>query len=188
MLKIRKCGHKDLEKYYSLISVDFNSEEIISRLYIHMAMHTGALEMLVFYDEETGIDIGYAIVFTKSLYGYVLIKYLAIFPWHRNKGYGDMAINLISERYKDKQGIIAEIADFKNNDPDHHIKLRRFFAYYGFISAKADYRIRGVKTSLMVKSEKGTADISPVVHRIIRDIYSGILPKSVMSKIIEIRN
>ena len=45
MLKLRKCSHKDLEKYYSLFEVDFDSEELLPKLSIHRAMLKGEQEL-----------------------------------------------------------------------------------------------------------------------------------------------
>ena len=32
MLKLRKGGHRELEKYYGLMEIDFDSEELMSKL------------------------------------------------------------------------------------------------------------------------------------------------------------
>ena len=50
MLKLRKCSHKDLEKYYSLFEVDFDSEELLPKLSIHRAMLKGEQELLAMCD------------------------------------------------------------------------------------------------------------------------------------------
>ena len=47
MLNLRKCGHKDLERYYSLLEMDFAKEEIISKLSLHRALLNGSAELLV---------------------------------------------------------------------------------------------------------------------------------------------
>ena len=88
MLNLRKCGHKDLERYYSLLEMDFAKEEIISKLSLHRALLNGSAELLVVYDEESSLEVAYALVLTKNLYGYVLLKYMAVLPWYRGKGVG----------------------------------------------------------------------------------------------------
>ena len=65
MLNIRKGGHKDLEHYFTLIEMDFDSEEIIPRIAIHKGIMNGSIEMLVAYDEDSGMDAGYALVLTE---------------------------------------------------------------------------------------------------------------------------
>ena len=154
MLNLRKCGHKDLERFYGLFEMDFAKEELISKLSLHRAMLNGSAELLVVYDEESNLEVAYAVVLTKNLYGYVLLKYMAVLPWYRGKGVGIAAMRLINKRYADRQGIIAELSS---------------------------------PVELMVKPIKGTFEIEPVEHRIIRDFYTRILNPFAMDKMIDIR-
>ena len=86
MLTLRKCSHRDLEKYYSIFEMDFDSDELLPKLSIHKAMLRGEQELIAMYDEESGMDIACALVCTKSLYGYVLLKYFSVLPWYRDRG------------------------------------------------------------------------------------------------------
>ena len=52
------------------------------------------------YDEESNLEVAYALVLTKNLYGYVLLKYMAVLPWYRGKGVGIAAMRLIREDFK----------------------------------------------------------------------------------------
>ena len=88
MLTLRKGGHRDLERYYGLMEVDFDSEELIGKLAIHRAISRGDQELLIAYDDESGLEAAYALVCCRGLYGYVLLKYLGVFPWYRGKGLG----------------------------------------------------------------------------------------------------
>ena len=179
MLNLRKCGHKDLERYYSLLEMDFAKEEIISKLSLHRALLNGSAELLVVYDEESSLEVAYALVLTKNLYGYVLLKYMAVLPWYRGKGVGIAAMRLINKRYADRQGIIAELTSFEDEDGSMIKGLRKFF--------DSDYRIGGAPVELMVKPIKGTFEIEPVEHRIIRDFYTRVLNPFTMDKMIDIR-
>ena len=85
MLTLRKGGHRDLERYYGLMEVDFDSEELIGKLAIHRAISKGEMELLIAYDDETKLEGAYALVICRGLYGYVLLKYMAVFPWYRGK-------------------------------------------------------------------------------------------------------
>ena len=187
MLKLRKCSHKDLEKYYSLFEVDFDSEELLPKLSIHRAMLKGEQELLAMYDEESGLDVACALVCTKSLYGYVLLKYFSVFPWYRDRGFGVEAMRLINKRYADKQGIIAEITEFEDDYPNHIKKLFKFFARFGYVEIKSDYRIGGTTAHVFVKPIKGTHEIEPVYHRIISEYYSRCLNPFAMDSMIDIR-
>ena len=119
MLTIRKGGHRDLERYYGLMEIDFDSEELLGKLAIHRAISRGEQELLIVYDDETNLEVAYALCGVKSLYGYVLLKYMAVFPWYRGKGLGIQTMRLLNKRYADRQGIIAELTEFDDPEPDH---------------------------------------------------------------------
>lgn len=109
MISMRKGGHKDLERYYSAMEMDFDSDELLPKLAIHKGMLNGSMELLVFTEDESNIELGYALVFVKSLYGYVLLKYYGILPWYREHGVGVETMRMINKRYADRQGILAEL-------------------------------------------------------------------------------
>ena len=186
MLNIRKGNHRDLGRYYSLMELDFDKKELLPKLAIHKAMLNGTQELLVIFDDESRIELAYALVCCKSLYGYVLLKYFGVLPWYRGKGIGVEAMRLINRRYADRQGILAELTAFDDENGDYLKKLRRFFARFGYVGVESDYRLGGAEVELMVKPIKGTADISPVAHRMIRDMYSRCLTAATMNKMIDI--
>ena len=187
MLNIRKGGHRDLERVYSLIDLDFDKKELIPKMSIHKAMMEGAMELVLLYDDESNMDLGYALVCCKGLYGYVLLKYFGILPWYRDKGLGVEAMRLVNKRYADRQGVVAELTTFDDEGGEYLMKLRRFFARFGYVEVKSDYRLGGAEVQLIVKPIKGTAEISPVSHRIIRDFYSRCLSAAAMARMIDIR-
>ena len=186
-MELRLGGHRELERYYQLMEMDFDSEELVSRLNIHRGMMSGALEFLVIYDQESGMDLAYALVCTKNLYGYVLLKYFAVLPWYRGKGIGVQAMRLINKRYADRQGIIAEITEFEDEDKDRVRKLRKFFTRFGYEKIRSDYRISGVEAHLMVKPMKGPADIAPIAHRVMPDFYTRFMSDLAAYRMIDIR-
>jgi len=187
MLKLRKCSHGDLEKYYPLFEMDFDSEEMLPKLAIHRSMMKGEQELLAMYDDESGLDIAYALVCTKSLYGYVLLKYFAVLPWYRDKGLGVEAMRLLNKRYADRQGIIAELTEFEDDYPNHLKKLFKFFARFGYVQIESDYRIGGVTAHVFVKPIKGSFEIEPVYHRIISEYYERCLNPFAVERMIDIR-
>lgn len=187
MMNIRKGGHKDLDKYYSLMEMDFDSEELIPKLSLHKALLNGAAELLVAYDEESQLETGYALVLAKGMYGYVLLKHMGVMPWYRGKGVGVQIMRLVNKRYADRQGILAEITEFGDDDPDHMKKQQRFMARFGYVEVNCDYRISGTKAHLLVKPLKGGPEIERVAHRIIGDIYSRVLPAYKQAQMIDIR-
>lgn len=187
MLNIRQGGHADLEKYYTLMEMDFDSEEMLPKIAIHKALMNHTMELLVIYDEDTRMDISYALLVKKGVYGYVLLKYMAVMPWYRGKGFGKETMRMLNRRYADTQGIIAEITDFPDDDPDHQRKLFKFFARFGYVEVPSDYRISGTTAHVYVKPLKGGWDISPVLHRIIKDFYERCLTPVTVHRMIDIK-
>lgn len=185
-MELRKGGHAELERYYQLMEMDFDSEELLNRVSIHKGLMNGSWEFLIGYDEESRMDLAYALVGTKSLYGYVLLKYLAVLPWYRGQGVGVQFMRLLNRRYADRQGIIAEITEFEDEDQDRVKKLTKFFSRFGYESVRSDYLIGGVRANIMVKPMKGSADIAPIAHRIIPDFYSRCMTAVGMYKMIDI--
>lgn len=187
MLALRKGGHRDLERLYSAFELDFDRRELLPKISIHKAMMAGDQELLVFYDEESGITAGYALVMVRGVYGYVLLKYFGILQWFREQGLGIQAMRLINKRYADRQGILAELTVFDDADGDYLRKLRKFFTRFGYQDVRSDYRLGGAPVDLMVKPIRGTAEIAPVAHRMIADFYSRCLRPVSFAKMVDIR-
>lgn len=176
MLNIRNGSHRELEKYYPLMEMDFDSAELINKLYLHRGMMNGSCEFLIVFDEESRMDLGYALVCGKNLYGYALLKYFAVLPWYRGKGVGVQCMRMLNKRFADRQGLVAEITEFPDEDKDRVKKLMRFFARFGYVENAVDYRVGGERAHLMVKPLKGSEDISAVARRILPDFYSRLMP------------
>ncbi len=187
MLNIRKGGHAELEKYYPLMEMDFDSEELISKLSLHKAIMNGTAEFLIVYEQESNLDVAYALTLCKNLYGYVLLKYLGVLPWYRERGMGVETMRLLNRRYAGKQGLIAEITEYPDEDADRVRKLQKFFARFGYVEVPSDYRISGVAAHLMVKPIKGSAEIAPIAHRILPDFYTRCMSDRAVRKMIDIR-
>lgn len=187
MLTIRKGGHVELERFYSAMEIDFDQKELIGKWSIHRAISAGDQELLLFSDAESGIDVGYALVMCRGLYGYVLLKYFGILPWYRGKGLGVEAMRLINKRYADRQGILAELTTFDDEKGEYLRKLRKFFARFGYVQIRSDYRLGGSPVELMVKPLQGPWDVAPIAHRMIRDFYSRCLRFSSYERMIDIR-
>ena len=177
----------ELERFYSAMEIDFDQKELIGKWSIHRAISAGDQELLLFSDEESGIDVGYALVMCRGLYGYVLLKYFGILPWYRGKGLGVEAMRLINKRYADTQGLLAELTTFDDEQGEYLRKLRKFFARFGYVQVRSDYRLGGSPVELMVKPLQGPWDIAPIAHRMIRDFYSRCLRFSSYERMIDIR-
>lgn len=187
MLDMRKGGHAELEKYYSLMEIDFDSRELMGRLSLHRALMNGTAELLIVYEKESGLDLAYALTIVKNIYGYVLLKYMGVLPWYRGRGMGVELMRFLNRRYADRQGLIAEITEFPDEDEDRVKKLRKFFARFGYVQLDCDCRIGGEKAGIMAKPLKCSADIGPVIHRIIPDFYGRCLSPAGLRKMLDIR-
>ena len=176
MLRVRGASVTELGRWYSALETDFDERELLPLAAIRRAVKRGEQEFLLFEDEKTGIPEGYALVCTRSVYGYVLLKYFGIFPWYRNQGIGVAAIRLLHKRYADRQGILAELTAFDDSEDDSYLrKLKRFFQRFGYVEVPCRYRLGGADVTLTAKPVRGTAEIAPVARRMILDFYSRCL-------------
>ena len=188
MLTLQKAGHRDLVRCYPLLETDFDSEELLGRLALHRGLSGGAVEFLTLRDSESGMDAAYALLLTGSLYGWVDLKYMAVMPWFRGRGLGVELMRQLNRRYADCQGILAELTEFDDPDPDRLRKLRKFFSRFGYEELPCDCRLRGVKVNLLLKPLRGrTEDVAPVIHRVLPDFYRHFLPESALRRMPDIR-
>ena len=65
-------------------------------------------------------------------------------------------------------------------------KLRKFFSRFGYENLPCDYKLGGAPAELMVKPLKSSADLSPVIHRVVRDFYSRVLGPARLNKMVDI--
>ena len=119
MLNIRKGGHRDLERWYNMFEVDFDERELLPKLGLHTAISKGDAELLIIYDEDSKLELAYALVLCRNVYGYVLLKYFGVLPWYRGKGVGLQAMRMLNKRYAETQGILAEISVFDPEEDDY---------------------------------------------------------------------
>lgn len=188
MLIVRKAGHRELERFYGLFEMDFDRRELLPRLAIHRGMTRGDMELLIVTEEESRIDVAYALTFCRGLYGHVLLKYFAVLPWYRERGLGVQAMRLIHKHYSEAQGILAELTVFDPEDDGSTLrKMQKFFGRFGYEPVDCDYRLAGAPVELRLKNIKGQADIGPVVHRILRDLYSRVLGPTSLERTVQIR-
>lgn len=187
-LTLRVCGHRELEHVYSLFELDFDKKELLPRLSIHKAMLRGDMELLAVTEEESRIDLAYVLVGCRGLFGYVWLKYLDVIPFCRGKGLGVETMRLLHKRFADRQGIVTEITDFDAQGQGETLrKQRKFFARFGYEELKSDLTLGGTEDHVMVKPIRGSAEISPIIHRVMLDFYSRVLSPAALERMVEIR-
>ena len=188
MLKLRVCGHRELERIWSLFELDFDKKELLPKLGVHKAMLRGDVELLAVTEDESRIDLAFALVGCRGLYGYVWLKYLDVIPFYRGKGLGLETMRMLNRRYADRQGVVAEITDFSGDGEGETLRRqRKFFARFGYEEIGSDLKIGGVKDHLMVKPIRGTAEIGPIAHRVMLDFYSRVFSPAALERAVEIR-
>ena len=185
MLQIRKGGHRGLERFYPMFEVDFDRKELLPKLSLHTAVSRGDAELLILFDEESKLELGYALTLCKNIYGYVLLKYFAVLPWYRGKGLGAQLMRMINKRYAGSQGLLAELAVFDPEDRDTLRKLRKVFGRFGYEAVERPFRLAGTEAELLVKPLQGSTDIAPVAHRVLRDFYARVLGPSRLEKMLD---
>lgn len=186
MLTLRACGHRELERIYSLLELDFDKKELLPRLGIHKAMLRGDMELLALTEDETRIDLAYALVGCRGAYGYVWLKYLDVIPFYRDKGVGIEAMRMLNRRYAEKQGIVTEITDFDPEGGGETLrKQQKFFARFGYRELESGLRLGGTEDHVLVKPIRGSAEIAPIIRRIMRDFYSRVLTPWELDRTVE---
>ena len=187
MLTLRVCGHRELEHVWSLFDLDFDKKELLPKLGVHKAMLKGDMELLAVTETESRIDLAYALVGCRGLYGYAWLKYLDVIPFYRDKGLGVESMRLLHRRYADRQGIVAEITDFDGGEGETLRGQQKFFARFGYGEIESDLQLGGVKDHILVKPIHGTAELSPIIHRVMLDFYSRVYSPAALSRAVEIR-
>ena len=188
-LILRVCGHRELERVWSLFELDFDKRELLPRLGVHKAMLKGDVELLAVTDDGSRLDLAYALVGCRSLYGYVWLKYLDVIPFYRDKGVGIEAMRLLHRRFAGSQGVVTEVTAFGEEEgKDENLRSqRKFFARFGYEKIESDLRLGGEEDHIMVKPIRGTAALSPIIHRVMLDFYSRVYSPAGLSRAVEIR-
>ncbi|MEG1790045.1 MAG: GNAT family N-acetyltransferase, partial [Oscillospiraceae bacterium] len=176
---IKKGGHKDLHRIYPMLQADFMKFELLAEFWFQRALVNNAMELLLLKD-EAGVEAGYAIIYKKSLYGYVLLAYIGVYPTGRGNGVGRTFLRLINERYAARQGVILEVTGIRENEKA--ARLRGFYGSEGYEEVPCHYLIGGQPGILMCLPRRGSANLANAASPIIRDIYSQIVPERMIEK------
>lgn len=173
-MKLRSCSQGELAHAWALFATEFDEKELLPRLAVRRALLRGDMELLAMVDEESRIDMGFALVGCRGVYGYVWLKYLAVLPWYRERGLGVEFMRLLHKRYADRQGVVAELTDF-GDDGDQTLRaLRKFFARFGYVELACAARLGGVEDHVMVKPIRASEPPEALIRRILLDFYSRV--------------
>ena len=173
-MKLRNCTQSELGQVWALFESEFDEKELLPRLMVRRALLKGDMELLAMFDEQSRIDVGFALVGCRGLYGYVWLKYIAVLPWYRERGFGIEFMRLLNRRYAHKQGIVAELTAFGEDGGQTLRTLRKFFACFGYVEVESGARLGGTEDHVMVKPIKGTEELEPLIRRVLLDFYSRV--------------
>jgi hypothetical protein len=180
---LKKGGHKDLYRIYPMMTFDYPRAARVGQAYLHGAFLNGAADLLLLKDEN-GLETGYAVVFKKSRYGYVLIACLSIYPPFRESGAEARFLLLIGARYADRQGIFAWVPGGSSAAAESR---RARLAALGYGDVACTLEVGGAEAALLCLRLAGKADPSPAAPCIIRDLVAGIIPERCGSFPIRVR-
>lgn len=173
-MKLRSCTQAELSHAWALFAMEFDEKELLPRLSVRRALLRGDMELLAMVDEESRIDVGFALVGCRGVYGYVWLKYLAVLPWYREHGMGIEFMRLLHKRYAGKQGIVTELTDF-GDDGDQTLRtLRKFFARFGYVELESGARLGGVADHVMVKPIRASELPEALIRRVLLDFYDRV--------------
>jgi len=174
---IKKGGHKDLHRIYPMMEFDFLPFELLKEPQLHLAFVKGTADLLLLKDGN-GLEAGYAVVFRDSLYGYVLLAYLAVYPIFRGQGVGKRFLELVRARYEEKNGVFACVPGGGNAE-----RRQRFYAAREFMKLPCRCSLRGEDTALMCLRLRGPEDLSAAAPLIVQDILARTLTENEAEKI-----
>lgn len=170
--------------YQDRLIKDFIPAEVKPLQVILKAVEDGIYECLGLFDESE--IIGYAFL-VKQGTDY-LVDYIAIFPDHRNKGFGGETIGLLREYLSGAGVIIAEV-----EDPDYSIEssfknlqIRRieFYKRNGCVDTGLRVRCFGVPF-IIISMGKDTICSKDKLWDVYRSFYKAVLPREMFENNIE---
>ncbi len=130
-MNIQIPSKNEIIEIKKLYSKAFPDNERKPFFLINKKIKEGKSEILAFFDNNVFVGFAINLVFNE----YVLVDYLAIDESKQGQGYGSNALDLIKERYKEKQ-IFLEVEE-RNALADNSIQRELRYKFYlknGFVS------------------------------------------------------
>lgn len=171
--RLQKGGHRDLHRVYPMLAFDFRPFERFSEFTFQAALLGGDAELLLL-KNASGVECGYAVMFTGSHYKYVMLAFIAVYPGFRGHGAGGAFLDLLRARYADRQGILLEVTE--HEDPKETQRLITIYGGRGWRRVPCIYRLGGRSAVLMNLPLQGPEDVSAAAPLIVDDLYRRILP------------
>ena len=169
----RLTVEETLEIYETYMRKDFPPIELKPFSHIERMMNLGLYDSFVFYEEDC--FVGYALCSENRNRDAVLLDYFAVNSDLRGKGYGQKALAMLWEIYREHDMVILESENpaFFEDEQDYQKKLRRVRFYEekcGMTRCDFTTRLFGVEYVIMVKGCKKEADSALAVQKL-KEIY-----------------
>ena len=169
----RLTVEETLEIYETYMRKDFPPIELKPFSHIERMMNLGLYDSFVFCEEDR--FVGYALCSENRNRDAVLLDYFAVNSDLRGKGYGQKALAMLWEIYREHDMVILESENpaFFEDEQDYQKKLRRVRFYEekcGMTRCDFTTRLFGVEYVIMVKGCKKEADSALAVQKL-KEIY-----------------
>ncbi len=182
---ITNGGHRDLRRIYPMMQFDFEQGEVPPETMLHRALSRNVIDLLLLHRND-GLEMGYAVIQKQSLYGYVLLAFISIYPTMRGKGCGPVFLELLKSRYSHTQGILLEVTRPEGSGSKFE-KLHALYAGAGYLDVDVDYMLGKEPATLMYLPIHGPREITPAAKRIVLDLYQPLVGKFDPEKYVKIR-
>lgn len=170
---IKRGGHADLERIRPMMEFDFRNGLLMSSGRLRRGLISLSAHLLLLKDEK-GVERGYAYVLTRSLYKYVLLKYMSVYPTFRGQGAGSRFLELIKEFYAGKDGMLIEIYDCPGSELS--VRQRDRLKKLGWQETDCSYRLLDTESALMHMQINARDRVEPKLNVIMNEFYDSMLP------------
>lgn len=156
MLSLQSVTNHELDALYTHMKRDFPMNERLPRFMLVKGVTSGVLDALYLLDN--GVVCGYALCIFPEDPRFVHIQYLAVLPEFRSKGYGSDFLQLLIERYPDRDLILeVENPAAAKDDAEYETRNKRiaFYKRSGFrVQKGVRLRLFGVEMLLMARTDQ----------------------------------
>lgn len=168
MYEIKRGGHADMKRIYSMMEYDFKDWERPSLVEFQLALIKGA-ELLLLKDEN-GFEAGYALMLRDRAHRYALLGWLGVYPTVRGGGIGAQFLEQIKARYARYECTFLEVTEYPALEKAR--RLVEFYRRHGWQETGVPYAIGGRDTLLMhFGSAPQRADLKAVIEAVYAPLY-----------------
>jgi len=166
-MMIRLARQHEFSEIYRHMKRDFPKNELPPAFAVQGNLKSGVYQGM-FFQDDAGQDVGYAVVTAPDGSGYALVNFFAIFPDVRSLGYGGQALTSLSERYAPRVLVLeVDSPDAAKDERDRHVCERRirFYRRAGFsVAPTKRAKIFGVNMLIMMNTPSPAGSVRAIMH------------------------